>query len=125
MEINTRFTVAQLYFVQEQWQQGIDALLKWFDMTDKPNAGAYVLLAQGYYQLKDFNNLALKNVETAIGMHESDGKLPKEQWYNLARFLYFDKEDYDSSALDALNSLLVLLPKQAVLGAGISLYMVS
>ena len=38
MEINTRFTVAQLYFIQEQWQSGIDALLLWFDLTDKPNA---------------------------------------------------------------------------------------
>ena len=36
MEINTRFTIAQLYFVQEQWQKGIDALLKWFKMTDSP-----------------------------------------------------------------------------------------
>jgi tetratricopeptide (TPR) repeat protein len=53
MEINTRFTIAQLYFVQEQWQKGIDALLQWFQMNDTPNANAYVLLAQGYYQLKD------------------------------------------------------------------------
>ena len=110
MEINTRFTVAQLYFVQEQWQQGIDALLTWFDLNEKPNAGAYVLLAQGYYQVKDYN-LALKNVETAIGMHEGEGKLPKEQWYNLARFLYFDKEDFDS-ALDVLNTLIIYYPKK-------------
>ena len=48
MEINTRFTIAQLYFVQEKWQQGIDALLMWFEMNEKPNAGAYVLRAQGY-----------------------------------------------------------------------------
>ena len=40
MEINTRFTIAQLYFVQEKWQQGIDALLVWFDLSEKPNAGA-------------------------------------------------------------------------------------
>ncbi len=110
MEINTRFTVAQLYFVQEKWQQGIDALLIWFDLNEKPNAGAYVLLAQGYYQVKDYN-LALKNVETAIGMHEGEGKLPKEQWYNLARFLYFDKEDYDS-ALEVLNTLIIYYPKK-------------
>ncbi|MGI9314705.1 MAG: tetratricopeptide repeat protein [Luminiphilus sp.] len=110
MEINTRFTVAQLYFVQEQWQQGIDALLTWFDLNEKPNAGAYVLLAQGYYQVKDYN-LALKNVETAIGMHEGEGKLPKEQWYNLARFLYFDREDFDS-ALDVLNTLIIYYPKK-------------
>lgn len=110
MEINTRFTVAQLYFVQEKWQQGIDALLTWFDLNEKPNAGAYVLLAQGYYQVKDYN-LALKNVETAIGMHEGEGKLPKEQWYNLARFLYFDKEDFDS-ALGVLNTLIIYYPKK-------------
>ena len=110
MEINTRFTIAQLYFVQEKWQQGIDALLMWFEMNEKPNAGAYVLLAQGYYQVKRYD-LALDNVETAIGMHEGEGKLPKEQWYNLARFLYFDKEDFDS-ALDVLNTLIIYYPKK-------------
>ena len=110
MEINTRFTIAQLYFVQDKWQQGIDAMLVWFELNEKPNAGAYVLLAQGYYQLKNYD-LALENVETAISMHEGDGKLPKEQWYNLARFLYFDKEDYDS-ALDVLNTLIIYYPKK-------------
>jgi tetratricopeptide (TPR) repeat protein len=110
MEINTRFTIAQLYFVQEKWQQGIDALLLWFDMNEKPNATAYVLLAQGYYQIKKYDQ-ALENVETAISMHESEGKLPKEQWYNLARFLYFDKEDFDS-ALDVLNTLIIYYPKK-------------
>ena len=110
MEINTRFTIAQLYFVQEKWQQGIDALLMWFEMNEKPNAGAYVLLAQGYYQVKRYD-MALDNVETAIAMHEGEGKLPKEQWYNLARFLYFDKEDFDS-ALDVLNTLIIYYPKK-------------
>ena len=110
MEINTRFTIAQLYFVQEKWQQGIDAMLVWFDLNEKPNAGAYVLLAQGYYQVKKYD-LALENVETAISMHEDEGKLPKEQWYNLARFLYFDKEDFDS-ALDVLNTLIIYYPKK-------------
>ena len=110
MEINTRFTISQLYFVQEKWQQGIDALLIWFEMNEKPNAGAYVLLAQGYYQVKRYD-LALDNVETAIAMHEVEGKLPKEQWYNLARFLYFDKEDFDS-ALDVLNTLIIYYPKK-------------
>jgi len=110
MEINTRFTIAQLYFVQEKWQQGIDAMLVWFDLNEQPNADAYVLLAQGYYQVKKYD-LALKNVETAISMHETAGKLPKEQWYNLARFLYFDKDDFDS-ALDVLNTLLIYYPKK-------------
>ena len=110
MEINTKFTVAQLYFVQEQWRPGIDALLEWFELSDKPNATAYILLAQGYYQIKDYDS-ALDNVETAIAMYEGDGKLPKEQWYNLARFLYFDKNDFDN-ALATLYTLIEYYPKK-------------
>ena len=110
MEINTKFTVAQLYFVQEQWRPGIDALLEWFELSDKPNATAYILLAQGYYQVKDFDS-ALNNVETAIAMYEGEGKLPKEQWYNLVRFLYFDKNDIDN-ALSTLYTLIEYYPKK-------------
>jgi len=110
MEINTRFTVAQLYFVQEQWNDGIKALLQWFDLTDKPNANAYVLLSQGYYQIKDYDR-SLENVKIAIKMYEDAGKLPKEQWYNLARFLYFDKNDMDN-ALSTLRTLLYYYPKK-------------
>ena len=110
MEINTRFTVAQLYFVQEQWQRGIDALLQWFKMTDTPNAGAYVLLAQGYYQVKDYDK-ALSNVERAINMFKEKGKIPKEQWYNLARFLYFEKGDTNKTVA-VLEELLTHYPKK-------------
>ncbi|MEZ5570501.1 MAG: tetratricopeptide repeat protein [Halioglobus sp.] len=110
MEINTRFTIAQLYFVQEQWQKGIDAMLKWFAMTDTPNANAYVLLAQGYYQVKDFDK-ALVNVQKAINMSKEAGKLPKEQWYNLARYLYFEKNDVKNTVA-TLEELLEHYPKK-------------
>ena len=96
MEVNTKFTIAQLYFVQEQWQKGINALLEWFKITENPNANAYVLLAQGYYQTKDYNK-ALTNVEKAIDMYTAKDKIPKEQWYNLARFLYFEKNDINKT----------------------------
>ena len=110
MEINTRYTIAQLYFVQEQWKRGIDALLAWFGMTDNPPETAYVLLAQGYYQLKDYNK-SLKNVEIAINMYKEKGKIPKEQWYNLARFLYFEKNDVNRT-VDTLEELLTHYPKK-------------
>lgn len=118
MEINTRYTIAQLYFVQENWQKGINALLQWFDMTDTPNPAAYVLLAQGYYQTKDYNK-ALLNVEKAIDMHNdkqaakpaAERSPPKEQWYNLARFLYFEKGEIDKT-VDVLEILLQYYPKK-------------
>jgi hypothetical protein len=110
MEINTRYTIAQLYFVQEQWQKGIDAMLKWFAMTDKPNANAYILLAQGYYQVKDFDK-ALVNVQKAINMSKAADKVPKEQWFNLARYLYFEKND-TRNTVAVLEELLKYYPKK-------------
>ena len=110
MEINTRFTIAQLYFVQEQWQKGINALIKWFEMTDTPNANAYVLLAQGYYQVKDYD-MSLVNVQKAIRMSEEAGKIPREQWYNLARYLYFEKNDTNNTVV-VLEQLLKHYPKK-------------
>jgi len=96
MEINTRYTIAQLYFVQERWQQGVDALLNWFQLTENPNEEAYVLLSQGYYQLNDYTK-ALTNIETAISLYIGKDRIPKEQWYNLARFLYFEKGDINNT----------------------------
>lgn len=110
MEVNTKFTIAQLYFVQEQWQKGINALLEWFKVTETPNANAYVLLSQGYYQVKDYDK-ALFNVEKAISMYLEKDKVPKEQWYNLARFLYFEKNDVNKT-VDVLETLLKYYPKK-------------
>jgi len=110
MEINTRFTIAQLYFVQEEWQKGIEALLQWFNMTEEPNANAYVLLAQGYFQIKDYDK-ALLNVQKAISMYKEAGKVPKEQWYNLARYLYFEKNDVKNTVA-TLEALLTYYPKK-------------
>jgi tetratricopeptide (TPR) repeat protein len=110
MEVNTKFTIAQLYFVQEQWQKGINALLEWFKVTESPNANAFVLLSQGYYQIKDYDK-ALFNVEKAISMYKEKDKLPKEQWYNLARFLYFEKNEINKT-VDVLEELLKYYPKK-------------
>ena len=110
MEINTRYTIAQLYFVQEKWQDGIDALLKWFEVADAPSAQAYILLGQGYYQVKDYDN-ALKNTLIAVNLYRDKGKVPKEQWYSLLRFLYFEKNDMPNT-IDVLEEMLVHYPKK-------------
>lgn len=111
MEINTKYTIAQLYFVQEKWAPGVKALEEWFRVTDKPSANAYILLGQGYYQLKDYNK-ALQNTKKAISMYKEAGKTPKEQWYNLARFLYFEKGDVPNT-IATLETLLRLYPKKS------------
>jgi tetratricopeptide (TPR) repeat protein len=44
-------------------------------------------------------------------MYKADGKLPKEQWYNLARFLYFEKGDINKT-VQVLEELLKYYPKK-------------
>jgi tetratricopeptide (TPR) repeat protein len=47
METNTKYTIAQLYFVQEQWGKGINALMEWFKVTENPPASAYHVQGKG------------------------------------------------------------------------------
>ena len=110
LEVNTRYTIAQLYFVMEQWQRGINALMDWFDMADTPSAQAYVLLGQGYYQLGN-QKKALDYTLRAINMFRDRGKVPKEQWLGLARYLYFEKGDIKNT-LALLEELVIHYPKK-------------
>ena len=110
LEINTLYTVAQLYFLQENWRKGIDTLNTWMSVTDTPSTNAYVLLANGYFQLKDYDK-SLSNIQIAIDREEAAGKLPKEQWYNLARFIHFDRDNF-REALDILELLIMYYPKK-------------
>lgn len=110
LEINTLYTVAQLYFLQENWKKGIDTLNTWMSVTDTPSTNAYVLLANGYFQLKDYDK-SLSNIQIAIDREEAAGKVPKEQWYNLARFIHFDRDNF-RAALDILEVLITYYPKK-------------
>ncbi len=110
LEVGTLFTIAQLHFLQENWQKGIDTLNQWMAVTEVPNTNAYVLLANGYFQLKDYDK-SLENIQIAIDREEAAGKLPKEQWYNLARFIHFDRENYPE-ALEILEVLIMYYPKK-------------
>ncbi len=110
LEINTLYTVAQLYFLQENWRKGIDTLNTWMSVTDTPSTNAYVLLANGYFQLKDYDK-SLSNIQIAIDREESAGKVPKEQWYNLARFIHFDRDNF-REALNVLELLIMYYPKK-------------
>ena len=110
LEVGTLFTIAQLHFLQENWQKGIDTLNQWMAVTEIPSTNAYVLLANGYFQLKDYDR-SLENIQIAIEREEAAGKLPKEQWYNLARFIHFDRENF-AEALEILEILIMYYPKK-------------
>lgn len=96
MEVNTKYTIAQLYFVKEDWRKGVNTLLEWFrlkeELGEPVGANAHALLSQGYYQLKDLRK-SLEHIEIAIDDYKSKDKVPKEQWWGLQRYLYYEKND--------------------------------
>lgn len=114
-KLQAQYSMAQLYFVTEQYKKGVDALLVWFKAKENsgspPGAAAHVLLSQGYYQMKDFPN-ALKHVNIAVDDYKAKGKVPKENWYSLQRFLYYEKNDY-KKVVQILDELLNHYPKKA------------
>jgi len=110
-QIQARYSIAQLYFVTDQWREGVDALNDWMSVSTVIGASAYNLLSQGYYQLKEYDP-ALENIEIAIGMFKTAGKVPKENWYGLQRFLYYEKNDY-AKVVEILGEMLVHYPKKS------------
>lgn len=93
MEIGTRYSLAQLFFVIEDYKQASAMLKSWFKVAPNPAPDAYILLAQANYQLKEYDE-ALRNVEKGMAEARSRGQEPKEQWYLLMRVLYYEKGDY-------------------------------
>jgi tetratricopeptide (TPR) repeat protein len=92
MEIGTRYSLAQLYFVIEDWPRAASMLEAWFKVAPNPAPDAWILLAQANYQLKQYDK-ALDNVEKGMALAKSRGQEPKEQWYLLMRVLYYEKGD--------------------------------
>ncbi|SEA09989.1 tetratricopeptide repeat protein [Microbulbifer marinus] len=109
LEVGTLLTVAQLYFVTENYDQALNYLNKWFAVSDRVTADSYALRAQAYYQKGD-EAKALSDVNTAVSMYEKEGKVPKENWFGLQRFLYFEKNDY-KKVTDILEKLVKHYPK--------------
>lgn len=106
--INTRYTIAQLYLIMEDYAAAARELEAWMKVSPIVGADAKVLLAQAYYQL-DRKDRALSLVEEAIREQESKGNLPKEGWWSLQRVLYYEKNDYNK-VVDILKKLIKHYP---------------
>ena len=110
LEIGTKYTIAQLYFVVEDYQGAIRAMKEWFKVANNPGPDPYVLLGQAYYQVKDYNN-ALRQVEQGMTVARKREQAPKEHWYLLLRVLYYEKNDYKKTT-NVLEQLVRRWPKR-------------
>jgi hypothetical protein len=92
LKLGTMYTLVQLKFSKEDYTAGIKLLKEWMVLQPIVGADAYVLLAQGYYQIADMNS-SLVNINISVDKYESKNKVPKENWYALQRAIYYDKGD--------------------------------
>lgn len=106
---NSLYTLAQLYFITEEYKKAIDTINKWFRITPKPTENAYMLLGQGYYQLEQYKN-SLVPLKKAYKMVKDRGDQPRENLLLLLRVDYFNLGDY-KNMIKVLKELVQLYPK--------------
>ncbi|WP_138380832.1 tetratricopeptide repeat protein [Luteithermobacter gelatinilyticus] len=117
MEDNMIYTLAQLYFVKEDYQKSIDYMNRWMEYQEAPSEQALILLGQAYYALGDKKNdlsyyrKGIPYIEQAISLYEEKGKEPKENWYLLLRVMYFELKEYQK-VTDILELLVTKWPKK-------------
>jgi tetratricopeptide (TPR) repeat protein len=107
--LNTLYTVAQLYFVIEDYPKAIQAINRWFKAAPEPSLNAYMLLGQAYYQLEKYNE-ALTPLVSAQSMLKERGETPKEILLLLLQNLYLQTDNYPKM-IEILRELVVLYPK--------------
>ena len=100
---SSRYTMAKLYMVEEQYDDALAILTEWMEQSDKITADAWFLRSQIQYQRKAFDN-SRNAVETAISMRRDSGRKVSENWYLLQRAVLFQQKDYPALA-ECLESL--------------------
>ena len=109
LKLDTRYTLAQLYTVQEDYKNAALQLEAWMAESLIVGSDAKMLLAQIYYQLERKAD-SLRFVEEAIADVEAKGILPKEGWWGLQRVLYYEKSEYNK-VISILEKLVKHYPK--------------
>lgn len=103
LEVGTKYTIAQLYFVLEDYPAAIRAMQEWFKVANNPGPDPYILVGQAHFQVKNYD-AALREVKKGMAVAAKREIKPKEHWYLLLRVLYYEKNDYRNTAktLEAL-----------------------
>ena len=110
METTTRFTLCQLYFQQERYDESIEMLDSWFVIAENPGPDPYILKAQIFYQLQRYQE-GIEPVLTAIEVAEVQGRELQENWYRLLNVFYYELEDYPN-VIQVLRTIIETWPKR-------------
>ncbi len=122
MEDTTVYTMAQLYFIKEDFNNSIKMMLRWLEYQPSPTAQPLVLLGQAYYSLGTEDGISetqakvqfkkgIPYILRAIDLYKASDKQPKENWYLLLRVMYFEMKE-NQKVVDILELLVNKWPKK-------------
>ena len=109
MRASVYYSVAQLYFVSEDYANAAKNLEIWMKEATVVGADGKVLLAQAYYQLSRKRD-SLRLLSAVIKEWLDKGKTPKENWWGLQRVIYYENKNYKQT-LAVLKKLVKHYPK--------------
>lgn len=118
-KIDTHYTLAQLYMMQENYPFAARQLEIWMASSDVVSNDGKILLAQVYYEL-DKKLEALILVNQAIDSVSTKGHTPKESWWVLQKVLYYEgtgnkngrnKKYNNKKVISILKQLITHYPK--------------
>ncbi len=122
MEDTTVYTMAQLYFIKEDFNSSIRMMLRWLEYQPTPTAQPLILLGQAYYSLGTREGISqseangyfkkgIPYIQQAIDLYKAADKQPKENWYLLLRVMYFEMKE-NQKVVDILEILVNTWPKK-------------
>ncbi len=91
------YSMAQLYFIEENYPLAIKVVEKWLAVVAEPSPEGYALLAQANYQLEKFE-AAEKALMTSLKISQQRGQQPKESALALLRAVYYERKEYAKAA---------------------------
>ncbi len=109
MRAGVYYSIAQLYFVSEDYENAAKNLEIWMKEATVVGVSGKALLAQAYYQLNRKKD-SLRLLSSVIKEWVDKGKTPKENWWGLQRVIYYENKNYRQT-LGVLKKLVKHYPK--------------
>jgi tetratricopeptide (TPR) repeat protein len=110
MRTGTLYTLGQLHFHLEHYQQALDYLETWLASAQNPGPEPHILIGQAMYQLGRYED-AVVPVQAAIAEATDRGQEPREHWYGLLRVIYYETGDLEH-LIDVLEILVTRFPSK-------------
>ena len=110
LEVTTLYTLAQLSYVQENYDDALYYMEVWLTKATNPSSAPRFFLATVYYQMKDYDK-AVEQMELGVQIAQERNTTITEQNWSLLTFLYFEKEDW-TNVIRVLKILVEEFPKR-------------